>query len=53
MRRPLLTKKARVPAEIVQVYEKIAQGIWCDRGKFELVDANIINDAQEMFFDSF
>ncbi len=27
--------------EIVQVYEKIAQGIWCDRGRHLLVDAEI------------
>lgn len=27
--------------EIVQVYEKIADGIWCDRGRHELVDAEI------------
>lgn len=26
-------------AEVVQVYEKIAQGIWSDRGRYELVDA--------------
>jgi hypothetical protein len=27
--------------EIVQVYEKIADGIWCDRGRHLLVDAEI------------
>jgi len=27
--------------EIVQVYEKIADGVWCDRGRHELVDAEI------------
>jgi hypothetical protein len=28
-------------AEVVQVYEKIADGIWCDRGRHLLVDAEI------------
>lgn len=27
--------------EIVQVYEKISNGIWCDRGRYQLVDAEI------------
>ena len=27
------------PPETVQVYEKIAQGIWSDRGRYELVNA--------------
>jgi len=27
--------------EVVQVYEKIASGIWCDRGRYLLVDAEI------------
>src|SRR6185436_11441087 len=30
------------PAEEVQVYEKIADGIWCDRGRHALVDAEIV-----------
>jgi hypothetical protein len=29
------------PPEVVQVYEKIADGIWCDRGRHELVDAEV------------
>lgn len=29
------------PPEPVHVYEKIADGIWCDRGRHELVDAEI------------
>ena len=33
------------PAEIVQVYEKIATGIWCDRGRYELIDAEIKHDG--------
>ena len=32
---------AATAPEIVQVYEKIADGIWCDRGRHELVDADI------------
>lgn len=32
-------KRDQAPAEVVQVYEKIAQGIWSDRGRYELVDA--------------
>jgi hypothetical protein len=31
-------KRGEAAAEIVQVYEKISQGIWSDRGRFELVD---------------
>lgn len=31
---------AQVP-ETVQVYEKIATGIWCDRGRYSLVDAEL------------
>lgn len=27
--------------DIIQVYEKIADGIWCDRGRHELLDAEI------------
>ena len=32
-------KSGHQSAETVQVYEKISQGIWSDRGRFELVDA--------------
>jgi len=28
------------PAEVVQVYEKIINGVWSDRGRYELVDAS-------------
>jgi len=31
----------RPAPRLVHVYEKIADGIWCDRGKHELVDADI------------
>jgi hypothetical protein len=37
-------EKKRKP-EIVQVYEKIAEGIWCDRGRYELIDAKIVSDG--------
>lgn len=29
--------------EVVQVYEKISDGIWCDRGRYVLVDAKILS----------
>jgi hypothetical protein len=41
----LAYKEKKQKAEIVQVYEKIAQGIWCDRGRYELIDANIESDG--------
>ena len=34
-------KSGAANPEIVQVYEKIAPGIWCDRGRYLLVDAEI------------
>jgi hypothetical protein len=34
-------KAGTKPPRLVQVYEKIADGIWCDRGKHELVDAEV------------
>lgn len=39
--------------EKVQVYEKIAQGIWSDRGRYELVDARIRSDGQRNVFRFF
>ncbi|CAN5676085.1 hypothetical protein BH11PLA1_BH11PLA1_19370 [soil metagenome] len=35
------------PAEIIQVYEKISEGVWCDRGRHELVDAEVKDVALE------
>jgi hypothetical protein len=32
-------KAGTAAPEVVQVYEKIAAGIWCDRGRYVLVDA--------------
>lgn len=36
-------KNGQAPPEPVQVYEKIATGIWCDRGRHELVDASLVD----------
>jgi len=33
--------KSGATPDIVQVYEKIQDGIWCDRGRYHLVDAEI------------
>ncbi len=38
-------KEKKQNAEAVQVYEKIADGIWCDRGRYELIDAKIESDG--------
>lgn len=35
----------RKKPELIKVYEKIANGIWCYKGFFELVDANIVSDG--------
>ena len=40
-------------AEMIQVYEKIAQGVWCDRGRYGLVDAKIVFDGQRNVFRFF
>jgi hypothetical protein len=37
----MAAKRRERDPEIVQVYEKIADGIWCDRGRYLLVDAQI------------
>ncbi len=39
--------------EIVQVYEKISQGIWCDRGRYELIDSKIVHDGNRNVFRFF
>jgi len=39
--------------EVVQVYEKISQGIWCDRGRYELVDTVIEFDGRRKVFRFF
>ncbi len=37
-------KAGKRKPEVVQVYEKITEGIWCDRGRYELIDATIVSD---------
>lgn len=39
--------------EVVQVYEKISQGVWCDRGRFELIDAKVLFDGTRDVFRFF
>jgi hypothetical protein len=39
--------------EIVQVYEKISPGIWCDRGRYELIDAKMVDENQRSVFKFF
>ena len=39
-------KAGKRKPEIVQVYEKISDGIWCDRARYELIDASIIFDGE-------
>jgi hypothetical protein len=36
--------------ELVKVYEKIARGIWCYKGFFELEDAAIVHDGKRKVF---
>ena len=40
-------------AESVQVYEKITQGVWCDRGRYELIDAKSVFDGVRNVFRFF
>jgi len=46
-------KEGKSKPEIVQVYEKISDGVWCDRGRYELIDAKIIFDDQRNVFRFF
>jgi hypothetical protein len=46
-------KGAKGKPERVQVYEKISQGVWCDRGQYELIDAQIISDGKRNVFRFF
>lgn len=41
----------RKKAELVKVYEKIANGIWCYKGFFELVDALVVSDGIRKVFN--
>jgi hypothetical protein len=40
-----MSKEKQRKPEVVQVYEKISEGVWCDRGRFELIDAKIVSDG--------
>ena len=40
----------RKKPEMVKVYEKIARGIWCYKGFFELLDAKIVSDGRRKVF---
>ena len=40
----------RKSPELVKVYEKIARGIWCYKGFFELIDAKIVYDGKRNVF---
>lgn len=46
-------KAGKRAPEIVQVYEKINQGIWCDQGRYELIDAKIVFDGKRNVFRFF
>lgn len=46
-------KEGKTKPEIVQVYEKIYQGIWSDRGRYELTDGKIVFDGQRNVFRFF
>lgn len=46
-------KDGRDSAEVIHVYEKIHAGIWCDRGQYELVDAQIVHDGRRNVFRYF
>ncbi|HOK67075.1 MAG TPA: hypothetical protein PK054_00200 [Anaerohalosphaeraceae bacterium] len=46
-------KEGKQEPEIVQVYEKISQGVWCDQGRFELIDAKIVYDGRRNVFRFF
>jgi hypothetical protein len=39
--------------EVVQVYEKISEGVWCDRGRYELIDAKTEFDGHRNVFKFF
>ncbi len=38
-------KEGKRKPELVQVYEKISVGVWCDRGGYELIDAKVLSDG--------
>jgi hypothetical protein len=40
----------RKKPEFIKVYEKIAKGIWCYKGFFELLDADLVSDGTRKVF---
>ena len=46
-------KDGKSKNEVVQVYEKISQGVWCDRGRYELIDAKVLFDGVRNVFRFF
>ncbi|MBC8463498.1 MAG: HNH endonuclease [Deltaproteobacteria bacterium] len=46
-------KDGKRKTEIVQVYEKIKSGIWCDCGKYELIDAKQVTSGKRKVFRFF
>lgn len=46
-------KNGKAKPEIVQVYEKIIPGIWCDHGKYELIDYKVVHDGKRDVFRFF
>jgi hypothetical protein len=46
-------KRRDAKPEVVQVYEKISQGVWCDRGRYELIDGTIVSDGNRNVFRFF
>jgi hypothetical protein len=49
----LAYKERKAKPEIVQVYEKISEGVWCDRGRYEIIDAKVLFDGQRNVFRFF
>ena len=49
----MIYRNGDAKAEIVQVYEKISQGVWCDRGRYELIDAKVVSDGKRNVFKFF
>lgn len=46
-------KSGDAKPEVVQVYEKISEGVWCDRGRYELIDSAIVSDGNRNVFRFF
>lgn len=46
-------KDGKRKPEPVQVYEKISEGIWCDQGRYDLIDAKTVSDGRRDVFRFF